>query len=129
VCTLNLNSTNGFPVRSLNPYLRSLRYDTATATACPSPCDTLARRANFRFAKTPNQWPISGHPVPTRGAVARRHERGMGCGGRESVGAQMRSQGGLNLVSDWQARRTNDAMPGEASWRRRVVAYGKTVWS
>jgi hypothetical protein len=76
--------------------------------ACPSPCDKLARRAKFRFAKTPNQWPISGHPVPARGAVARRHERGMGCGGRESVGAQMRSQGGLNPVSDWQARRTND---------------------
>jgi hypothetical protein len=84
---------------------------------CPSPCDKLARRAKFRFAKTPNQWPISGHPVPTRGAVARRHERGMGCGGRESVGAQLISQGGLNPVSDPQARRTNDAK-----------AYGKTVW-
>jgi hypothetical protein len=75
---------------------------------CPSPCDRLARRAKFRFTETPNQWPISGHPVPRRGAVARRHERGMGCGGRESVGAQMRSQGGLNLVSELQARRTND---------------------
>jgi hypothetical protein len=85
---------------------------------CPSPCDKMARRAKFRFAKTPNQWPISGHPVPARGAVARRHERGMGCGGRESVGAQLMSQGGLNLVSDRQARKTNDAK-----------AYGKTVWS
>jgi hypothetical protein len=28
------------------------------------------------------------------------------------------SQGGLNLVSDLQARKTND-----------VLAYGKTVWS
>jgi hypothetical protein len=77
-------------------------------TDCPSPCDKLARRAKFRFAKTPNQWPISGHPVPARGAVARRHERGMGCGGRESVGAQLRSQGGMNPVSDCLARRTND---------------------
>jgi len=42
----------------------------------------------------------------------------MGCGGRESVGAQLMSQGGLNLVSDFQARKTTD-----------VVAYGKTVWS
>jgi hypothetical protein len=42
----------------------------------------------------------------------------MGCGGREGVGAQLMSQGGLNLVSDWQARKTND-----------VLAYGKTVWS
>jgi len=36
---------------------------------------------------------------PARGAVARRHERGTGCGGRESVGAPWRSQGELNLVS------------------------------
>src|SRR6267154_1068648 len=86
--------------------------------ACPTPCDKLARRAKFRFAKPPNQWPISGHPVPTRGAVARRHERGMGCGGRESVGAPLMSQGELNLVSDVQACKTND-----------VLAYGKTAWS
>ena len=59
-----------------------------------------------------------GCPVPARGAVARRHERGAGCGGRESFGVQVRSQGELNLVSDFQARKTND-----------VLAYGKTVWS
>ena len=77
------------------------------ASDCPSGCGRLARRAKFRFTETPNQRLISGHPVPTRGAVARRHERGMGCGGRESVGAQVRSQGGLNLVSDCRrARRT-----------------------
>ncbi len=90
----------------IEPFSHTSR--TAAASDCPSPCDKLARRAKFRFAKTPNQWPISGHPVPTRGAVARRHERGMGCGGRESVGAQMRSQGGLNLVSDSRASKTND---------------------
>jgi hypothetical protein len=89
-----------------------------TATRSPSSCGRLARRAIFRFTETPNQWLNSGRPVPTRGAVARRHERGMGCGGRESVGAQVRSQGGLNLVSDSQACKTND-----------VLAYGKTVWS
>ena len=54
----------------------------------------------FRFTESPNHLPISGHPVPTRGAVARRHERGMGCGGRDSVGAPWRSQGEMNLVSD-----------------------------
>jgi hypothetical protein len=32
----------------------------------------------------------------------------MGCGGRESVGAQLMSQGGLILVSDFQVRWTND---------------------
>jgi hypothetical protein len=88
------------------------------ASDCPSPCDKLARRAKFRFTEAPNQWLNFGHPVPTRGAVARRHERGMGCGGRESVGAQAWSQGEMNLVSDLLARETND-----------VLAYGKTVWS
>jgi hypothetical protein len=78
-----------------------------TETPLPA-CDKLTRRAKFRFAQTPNQWLNFGHPVPTRGAVARRHERGTGCGGRKSVGAQMRSQGEMNLVSDRQARRTND---------------------
>ena len=38
------------------------------ATACPSPCDRLARRAKFCFLETPNQWLISGHPDPARGA-------------------------------------------------------------
>ena len=51
-------------------------------------CGQVARRARFRFTHTPNQWPNSGRPVPARGAVARRHERGTGCGGRDSVGAQ-----------------------------------------
>jgi hypothetical protein len=32
----------------------------------------------------------------------------MGCGGRESVVAQLMSQGELNLVSDFRARKTND---------------------
>src|ERR1700674_1272683 len=81
---------------------------TGAANACPSRCGSLARRAIFRCKETPNQWPNSGRPVPTRGAVARRHERGMGCGGRESVGAQVRSQGELNLVSGLRACKTND---------------------
>ncbi len=66
---------------------------TAPASDCPSPCGSLARRAIFRFTGTPNQWLNSGRPVPARGAVARRHERGMGCGGRESVGEQVRVAG------------------------------------
>jgi hypothetical protein len=68
--------------------------------AYPTECDKLTRRVKFRFADPPNQWLNSGHPVPARGAVARRHERGTGCGGRDSVGAQKRSQGEMNLVSD-----------------------------
>jgi hypothetical protein len=52
----------------------------------------------------------------------------MGCGGRESVGAQLMSQGGLNLVSDSQARKTNDVSAfakASADWhlaRRSLLA-------
>jgi hypothetical protein len=53
---------------------------------------------------------------------------GMGCGGRGGVGAQARLQGGQS-VSDRAARKTNGALPGGAFWRRRVAAYGKSVWS
>ena len=44
-------------------------------------------------------------------------KRGMGCGGRGSVGAQLQSQGEMNLVSGCGAQ-TNGA-----------EAYGKSVWS
>ena len=39
---------------------------------------------------------VSSH----RGAIARRHERGAGCGGRNSVRRNRWSQGEMNLVSD-----------------------------
>jgi hypothetical protein len=67
----------------------------------------VAAQKIFRFTFNPNHRRMSGCPVPARGAVARRHERGTGCGGRESVGASWRSQGELKLVSDrGRARRT-----------------------
>jgi hypothetical protein len=42
----------------------------------------------------------------------------MGCGGRGSVGAKRRSQGGLWLVSGFAGAQTNGA-----------DAYGEVVWS
>src|SRR6185437_7827805 len=59
----------------------------SSATHCPSGCGTMARRARLRFTATPNQWLKVARPVPARGAYRDRHERGTGCGGRESVGA------------------------------------------
>ena len=56
---------------------------------------------------------VSSH----RGAIARRHERGAGCGGRESVGRNRWSQGEMNLVSGQLACK----MIG-------VLADGKAVW-
>jgi hypothetical protein len=43
----------------------------------------------FRFPVTPNQWFFPRCLVSARGAFRDRHEREMGCGGRDSVGAQV----------------------------------------
>jgi hypothetical protein len=76
---------------------------------------------------------------PGKGALRDRHERGLGCGGRGSVGRE-RSFAGRSSVSERRRAgrtallppslklRRKGTKPGEASWRRRV-AYGKTVWS
>jgi len=47
----------------------------------------------FRLTCRPNQFYQFARLVPARGAYRDRHERGMGCGGRESAGARMESQG------------------------------------
>src|SRR6185312_7817929 len=68
----------------------------------------MARRARLRFTPTPNQWLKRGRPVPARGAYRDRHERGMGCGGREGVGAR-RVAGRVEPRERYcKARRTND---------------------
>src|SRR5258705_10599135 len=46
----------------------------------------------FRLTCRANQFYQLARLVPARGAYRDRHERGMGCGGRESAGAQMESQ-------------------------------------
>src|ERR1700712_5220141 len=82
--------------RGLLPPARKIEFLKPNQTDLGGP--VLARKI-FRFTFYPNHRPISGCPVPARGAVARRHERGTGCGGRESVGTPSRSQGGSNPVS------------------------------
>src|SRR6266849_7511875 len=58
---------------------------------------------------------ISRTSRPTRGAIARRHERGAGCGGRKSV---RRCQGMAGRVDKAReltnGTQTNDAWPVEA---------------
>ena len=70
----------------------------------------------FAFAVGQISSTSSPRPFPARGAYRDRHERGMGCGGRDSVGAQ----GGRRAVSRERSRRAG---------RTALVAYGKTVWS
>jgi hypothetical protein len=49
----------------------------------------------FAFAVGQISSTSSPRPFPARGADRDRHERGMGCGGRGSVGARVCSQGGF----------------------------------
>ena len=53
------------------------------------------RKKHFAFAVGQISSTSSPRPFPARGALRGRHERGMGCGGRGSVGAQVCSQGGF----------------------------------
>ena len=73
----------------------------------------------FCFAPDPNQFTDSHRLVPIRGAIARRHERGAGCGGRGSV---RRCQGMAGRVDKAReltnGTQTNDAFRG---LRSRVV--------
>src|SRR5258708_6747727 len=98
-------------LRSCGLRCRSLRTDLLLLQAQSQAvaCDKSTCRANqfYQLARL----------VPARGAYRDRHERGMGCGGRESAGAQMESQGKLSCERN-SARRTKGA-----------EAYGKTVWS
>ena len=48
--------------------------------ACPAPFTKI-----FLFRPEANQFTDSHRPVPLEGRIARRHERGAGCGGRESA--------------------------------------------
>jgi hypothetical protein len=53
--------------------------------------------------------PLQARPIPPeKGRIASRHERAVGCDGRDSVGRAMRSQGGSSRERSAGAR-TNDA--------------------
>jgi hypothetical protein len=90
---------------------------------CPVPLAKI-----FRFARRANQTYKLRRPVLQRGALAIVTNVGAGCGGRGSVGCGTRLQGGVPVSNRHHARRTTPK-PGDAFWRRRVAAYGKTVWS
>jgi hypothetical protein len=80
---------------------------------CPAPFAKI-----FPFSADPNQMHIQDVPSH-RGAIARRHERGAGCGGRESVRRARQSQGEMNLVSGQLACEMIGALAdGKAVWFR-----------
>ena len=70
---------------------------------CPAPLTKifrLTRRANHLYKLAPSH--------PDEGRIASRHERAVGCDGRDSVGRAMGSQGGSSRERSTGAR-TNDA--------------------
>jgi hypothetical protein len=74
--------TSALP-HGLRPHARGNQFPEPNQADLGRP--VLAQKI-FCFTTDPNHRRISNRPVPARGAVARRHERGTGCGGRESVG-------------------------------------------
>jgi hypothetical protein len=74
-----------------------------SAKTCPAPqakIFRLTRRANHLYKLAPSH--------PDEGRIASRHERAVGCDGRDSVGRAMGSQGGSCRERSAGAR-TNDA--------------------
>src|ERR1700687_5515321 len=80
--------------------------------ACPAPFAKI-----FPFRPDPNQMHIHCRPVPTIGAFRDRHERGAGCGGRESVRRAMAIAG----RDEPRERSAACKMIG-------ALAYGEAVW-
>jgi hypothetical protein len=84
--------------------------------------------AQKHFAGFVGQISSPVHAISSPGGADRdRHERGMGCGGRDSVGAQSVRRA-VSVSEQWRARRTalfppspgfrrKGTRPGEASWR------------
>jgi hypothetical protein len=70
----------------------------------------------FAFAVGQISATSSPRPFPARGAYRDRHGRGMGCGGRGSVGAQF-------------VHRAASVSEQRRAGRTALFAYGKTVWS
>src|SRR5713101_5192060 len=69
----------------------------------------------FSFAPDPNQFTESCRLVPIRGAIARRHERGAGCGGRGSVRRCLGMAGRVDKARELtNGTQTNGAWPVEA---------------
>jgi hypothetical protein len=102
--------------------------------ACPDPAEKI-----FPFSAEANQSHLRNR-LTHRGADRDRHERGLGCGGRGSVGrAGRRRADRTGPRANDRARRTNGAStpffktsdgstwPAEAMME--VAAYGEVVWS
>ena len=93
-------------------FARRANHFVFSEMACPAPFAKI-----FPFSPDPNQMHIQTVPSH-RGAIARRHERGAGCGGSESV---RRCQGMAGRV-DKARELTNGTQTNDA------LADGEVVW-
>jgi hypothetical protein len=120
MCNCDVQLTDG-QVRSAPKTARRANHFKNLSSDCPVVAKKifrLTRRANqlYKFARLTRQ----------EGRLAIVTKRAVGCGGRGSVGAQGDRRAGFR--ERCTARRRTAPKPGEASWRSRVDAYGKTVW-
>src|SRR5437867_4011021 len=97
----------------INQSARRANHFVFSEMACPAPFAKI-----FLFRPEANQFTDLHCPVPLEGRIARRHERGAGCGGRGSV---RRCQGMAGRV-DTARELTNGTRTNGAN------ADGKAVW-
>ena len=110
------SKTMGFAKRSTAYGVLPRQVDpTGKSVVATKTCPALPKKY-FAFAVGQISSTSSPRPFPARGALRGRHERGMGCGGRDSVGAQVDRRADLPVSGSRRAGRTA------------LVAYGKTVW-
>jgi hypothetical protein len=104
-----------------------LRHTECPSGKSPKTCPAPLRKI-FRFPRRANQRYQLAPSFPGKRGVSRssRTREGMRWT-RQRRRAEV-SQGGF-VVSEQQRAGRTAPKPGEASWRRRVAAYGKTVWS
>ena len=101
--TANANRASGKATFPASPTTMENNPTGKSAKTCPAPLAKifrLTRRANHHYKLAPSH--------PDEGRIARRHERAVGCDGRDSVGRATGSQGG-SCRERSDGARTDDA--------------------
>jgi hypothetical protein len=91
-------------------------------------CPVQSCQQKYSASSTPQISDKTTPSRPGRGALAIVTNVGAGCGGRGSVGRVVVFSGRALVRERTQRADDRRQMPGEASWRSRGAAYGKTVW-
>jgi hypothetical protein len=124
-----VRATSRFDLRdstapSAHPHHNRLRYPSGKSRH--QPVQSIAQK--YSASRIPQIRTITPAVLSLTRGVGHRHERGVGCGGRGSVGCERDCRAGLAPVSDHRApdeRRLNPAKPsGEDGWLRTAKPCG-----